>query len=112
MSSSSTITEAHVKGEGLGRGAHPGEVLAGLYLDELSLSASDLAEAIGLSSQTVQDVLDAKAPVDADMALRLEKAFGTKPSFWLRMQADFDLEQAQRDHDAFVDTIQPLHAAE
>ena len=108
MSSSSTITEAKRAGTGLGRPAHPGEVLAELYLDELGLSANDLAAAIARPAQHMQDVLDAKRPIDADLALRLAKAFGSRPQLWLNMQNSFDLEMAERDAAQGIAAIKPL----
>lgn len=96
MSSSSTITEANRRDEGLGRRAHPGEVLADLYLDEWGIDAAQFAERIGLPADEVQDLLDAKKSFDAVIALRVAKAVGNTPQLWMNMQSSYDLFMAER----------------
>ena len=96
MSSSSTITEAERRSDSLGRRARPGEVLAGLWLDPLGLDAATFGDKIGIPQDDVQALLDGERRMDADAALRVSKALGTEPDFWLRMQAQADLHEREQ----------------
>ena len=73
---------------------HPGEVIRE-YLGEMTVSAA--AEHLGVSRVAFSRVLNGKAAVSPEMALRLAAAFGTSsPDVWLRMQAQYDLWQVAR----------------
>jgi addiction module HigA family antidote len=73
---------------------HPGEVIRE-YLGEISVSAA--AEHLGVGRVTLSRVLNGKAAVSPEMAVRLAAAFGTSsPEVWLRMQAKYDLWQIQK----------------
>jgi len=74
---------------------HPGEVLKELYLPE-DLSVSDAARKLGVSRQTLSAIINGRAGISADMALRLAKGLGTTADFWLRMQIKHDLWQAKQ----------------
>jgi addiction module HigA family antidote len=78
------------------RPIHPGEVLREEYLKPLDMSANALAHAIGVPANRVSGILAGKRSVTADSALRLARAFGTSPEFWLNLQAAHDLRVAQR----------------
>ncbi|MDD5036200.1 MAG: HigA family addiction module antitoxin [Methylococcaceae bacterium] len=69
---------------------HPGEFLREI-LAELSLSQAALAQAIGVSPMRVSHVLNGSRPVMAKLALRLGRAFGQTPQYWLNLQMDYDL---------------------
>jgi len=72
---------------------HPGEVIRE-YLGEMTVSAA--AEHLGVGRVTLSRVLNGKAAVSAEMAVRLASAFDTSsPEVWLRMQAKYDLWQLQ-----------------
>ena len=68
--------------------AHPGRILA-YYLDGRSVTA--VARHLGVTRPALSRVLNGKAGISADMALRISEAFNTKPDFWLRLQAQRDL---------------------
>jgi addiction module HigA family antidote len=88
---------------------HPGQVLRELWLEPEGISATSLAEALGVSRKTVSAILNARARITADMALRLAKALNTSPDVWLNMQQSYDLWQAgQRGVDK---DVKPLVAA-
>ena len=69
--------------------AHPGEVLRG-YLPE-TLGVTESAKRLGVTRQALSAVLNGRAGVSAEMALRLEAALGTSAEMWLEMQAGYDL---------------------
>lgn len=75
---------------------HPGEVLRELYLEPLSLSATDAAVALDMSRQHLTELLDGRRDVTPDIAGRLEAAFRASACSWLNMQANYDLEQERR----------------
>jgi addiction module HigA family antidote len=73
--------------------AHPGKILA-YYLQDRSVT--EVAKHIGVTRPALSRVLNGKAGVSADMALRLSEAFNTDPDLWLRLQAQYDLWIASR----------------
>lgn len=74
---------------------HPGEVLAD-ELDELGMSARQLAETIQVPSNRVYQLLAGKRNVTADTALRLARYFGMSPDFWMNLQSAYELDLATR----------------
>ena len=75
---------------------HPGEVLQDTVLAEGRLSVTKFAKNLGVSRVTLSRVINARAAVSADMALRLAAALGGSAESWLRMQAAYDLWHAAR----------------
>jgi antitoxin HigA-1 len=69
---------------------HPGE-LVGDNLAELGVTVDDAADALGVSSQELRDVVSGRAPITPQMAVRLEKALGSTADTWRRMQIMYDL---------------------
>src|SRR6476620_2440397 len=69
---------------------HPGEFIREEILKELGLSVSKAAEVLGVRRATLSDLLNGKAALSAEMALRVEKAFGVDMETMLRMQAWYD----------------------
>lgn len=78
---------------------HPGRVLADIFLPAVGVSKSKLAEHLGVSRQTLYDLLGQKQPVTPQMAVRLGKLVGNHPRLWLNMQSAHDLWHALRDVD-------------
>lgn len=76
--------------------AHPGEVLKDGVIDALDITVGDAAKMLGVDRVTLSRVLNGKAGVSVDMALRLSHALGTSAEVWLGMQQDYDLWQAQQ----------------
>lgn len=70
---------------------HPGEVLRELCLEPLGLSVTRAAEALGVSRKTLSAILNGRAGISPEMAIRLSKAFGTSAESWLNQQVQFDL---------------------
>src|SRR5258706_3927128 len=75
---------------------HPGEVLADTVLGENGLSVSEFARKLGVSRVALSRVVNGRAAVSADMALRFADALGGSAESWLRLQASYDLWQASR----------------
>jgi len=73
---------------------HPGEALRE-YLPE-GMQVTEAAQKLGVSRVTLSRVLNGRASISADMALRLEAALGTSAGMWIGMQADYDLWQARQ----------------
>lgn len=88
---------------------HPGELLREDILPALDKPKTEIARLLGISRQTLYDILDEKQPVTVPMALRLGKLLGNGPVFWLNLQRSYDLEQAERDVD--VSAIPTLEVA-
>jgi addiction module HigA family antidote len=73
---------------------HPGEFLREI-LDDMALTQTAFAEAIGVSPMRVSHVLKGQRPVTAELALRLGLALRQTPQYWLNLQAAYDLKVAQ-----------------
>ena len=76
--------------------AHPGEVLLDLYLKPLGVSITAAADALGVTRKHVSEIVNGRAPVSADMAIRLAGALGTEAEIWVNMQAQYDLWEAMQ----------------
>ena len=74
---------------------HPGETLSAM-LGERRITQFRLARAIGVPPGRISEIVRERRPITADTALRLGRALGTTASFWLRLQAAYDLERAAR----------------
>jgi len=75
---------------------HPGEVLRELCLEPLGLSVTRTAEALGVSRKTLSAILNERAGISPEMAIRLSKAFGTSAESWLNQQVQYDLWVAEK----------------
>ena len=75
---------------------HPGEILKELCLDPLDLSVTRAAEALGISRKTLSAILNGRAGISPEMAVRLSIAFGTSAESWLNQQTQYDLWQAEK----------------
>src|SRR3990172_745133 len=75
---------------------HPGEILIEEFLAPLGISQNALARAAGVAPRRINEIVLGKRAVTADTALRLAAFFGTSESFWLGLQADYDLEETRR----------------
>jgi len=74
---------------------HPGEIIREEVIHALGLSVTHAAKLIGVRRATLSDVTNGKSSVSAEMALRLEKAFGVSMDLLLKMQAGYDAAQAR-----------------
>ncbi len=93
------------------RPTHPGEMLREDFLPDFDLTASALARAIGVSRQTVNELLRERRALSPEMALRLARLFGNTPEFWLNAQRSVDLWDAGQSIEKDVERIKPLQVA-
>ena len=93
------------------RPTHPGEMLREDFVSDYGLTVAGLAEAIGVSRQSVNELLRGRRAVSPDMALRLARLFGNTPEFWLNAQRAVDLWDAARAVKKDISRIKPLSAA-
>lgn len=75
---------------------HPGEILRELCLEPLGISVTRAAEALGVSRKTLSAILNGRAGISPDMAVRLSIAFDTSAESWLNQQTQFDLWNAEQ----------------
>lgn len=75
---------------------HPGEVLKALCLEPLGITVTDAAKALGVSRKTLSSILNGRAGISPEMAIRLSIAFDTTPESWLNQQSQYDLWQAEQ----------------
>ncbi len=75
---------------------HPGRALKYDCLEPLGLTVTEAARILGVARPTLSNVIHGKAGLSPEMAIRLEKAFGSTADAWLRMQAAHDLAKARR----------------
>ena len=76
---------------------HPGRIVRHDCLEPLGLSVTEGAKVLGVTRQTLNNVVNGKAGISPEMAIRLSKAFGSTAETWLRMQLAFDLAAARKD---------------
>ncbi|HBT97131.1 MAG TPA: addiction module antidote protein, HigA family [Desulfobulbaceae bacterium] len=77
---------------------HPGQMVKELYMKPLKLTVTSLAASLGISRKTLSTIINERAGVTPDMALRLSRAFSTTPALWLNMQRGYDLWVAENEH--------------
>ena len=93
------------------RPTHPGEILREDFLPDYGLSPTQLAGALGVSRQTVNELLRERRAVSPEMALRLARLFGNSPEFWLNAQRAVDLWDASQIIGKDVEQIKPITVA-
>jgi addiction module HigA family antidote len=72
---------------------HPGRIVRDECLEPLGLSVTEAARVLGVSRQALNNLVNERAGISAEMAVRLTKAFGSTPDTWMRMQVAYDLDQ-------------------
>ena len=90
---------------------HPGEMLREDFLPDFGLTVSSFAKALGVSRQTINELVRERRAVSPNMALRLARLFGNTPEFWLNAQRAVDLWEAARISKKKIERINPLSAA-
>jgi addiction module HigA family antidote len=75
---------------------HPGEVLRTLCLEPLNLAVTDAARSLGVSRKALSSIVNGRAGISPEMAVRLSIAFDTSAESWLNQQSQYDLWQRRR----------------
>ncbi|MEH0194237.1 HigA family addiction module antitoxin [Caulobacter sp. CCNWLY153] len=86
----------------------PADVLREKLVDELGVTQDQLADALGVSRYSVNQLINDKRTVTAEMALRLSAVLGTSPEFWLQLQMAVDLDRARRKLSGDLSALTPL----
>lgn len=81
---------------------HPGEILKERCLKPLDLTVTRAAKALGVSRKTLSAIINGRAGISPEMAIRLSMAFDTTAESWLNQQAQYDLWLARQHQDSFV----------
>ena len=90
---------------------HPGEMLREEFMPDFGLSVAQLAKRLGVSRQSVNELVRERRAVSPDMALRLSRLFGTSPEYWANMQRNVDLWDSLEIHRDELDSIEPMAAS-
>ena len=90
---------------------HPGGIIRRQCLEPLGLSVTRAAKGLAVTRQALSDLVNERAGVSVDMAIRLAKAFGSSPETWLGLQMAHDLWQARRRLDAIESKVKTFKAA-
>jgi addiction module HigA family antidote len=75
---------------------HPGEVIQSLCLEPLGITVTQAAEALGVSRKTLSAILNGRAGISPEMAIRLSIAFNTTAESWMNQQTQYDLWHAEQ----------------
>ena len=91
---------------------HPGKVVRVACLEPLGLNVTEGAKVLGVSRQALSNLVNGRAGMSAEMAIRLAKAFGSTTETWIRLQAAYDVARAQaREDEIKVERYEPQPAA-
>ena len=90
---------------------HPGEMIREDFMPDYSLTTASLANALGVSRQTINELLRERRSISPPMALRLSRLFGNSPEFWLNAQHARDLWESEKCFQNELKAIHPLNAA-
>jgi len=93
------------------RPIHPGEILREEFLPDYDLTIAGLASALGVSRQSINELLRERRAVSPEMALRLSRLFGNSAAFWLNLQREVDLWDAAQEKMIELRKIKPLRVA-
>ena len=88
---------------------HPGEIIREFCLDALDMTVTDAAKSLGVTRKTLSSLLNGRAGISPEMALRLSKVFGRTPEGWLKLQLQYDLWKTQERVD--LSGLQRIEAA-
>jgi addiction module HigA family antidote len=90
---------------------HPGEYLRLDILPALNMTITDLAKHLKVSRASLSELVNERRSVSIEMAQRLGQAFGNGTRFWMTLQMQYDIWEAERDSDIFVKRVKPPKAA-
>jgi len=88
---------------------HPGEIIREMCLEPIGLTVTDTAKALKVTRKTLSSILNGRAGISPEMALRLSKVFGRTPEGWMRLQLQYDLWKAEQSLD--ISDLQRIEAS-
>ena len=91
---------------------HPGKTLIDQYLKPNGLSQNQIARAINVPPRRINEIILGKRAITADTAIRLGVFFGNSAGYWMHLQSEYEIEQAQAKTGTRLHMIQPLHTNE
>ena len=86
---------------------HPGKILLQQYLEPQKISQNGLARAIKVPPRRINEIIHEKRGITADTATRLSLYFGGSASYWMHLQAEYDIEKVKKNITIQLSTIQP-----
>ena len=92
------------------RPTHPGEMLREEFMPDFGLSVAQLAQKIGVSRQSVNELVHERRSLSPDMALRLARLFEQSPQFWLNLQRNVDIWDAFESNREAIEAIEAVEA--
>ncbi|NOX17622.1 MAG: HigA family addiction module antidote protein [Chlorobi bacterium] len=87
---------------------HPGQILKEEYLDELQISQTELASALGTTFRTINEIVNEKRNISVETAMKLSKYFSTGVEFWLNLQNQYDVYKTYNKKKKVIDKVLPL----
>jgi addiction module HigA family antidote len=87
---------------------HPGKILKEEFLDELNISQTELAERLGTTFRTVNEIINEKRNISTEMAIKLAKFFGTSIELWLNLQNQYDIYKIFNKKKEAIKKVRPL----
>ena len=99
----------NITDERLARPIHPGEVISDI-LDDLEINYHDFAEVLGISYQTIQEIINGEKSITVDIAIRLGKALGNGHRLWLNLQQKVDVWDALQSHQEEYNKVENIQS--
>ncbi|MEE9429676.1 MAG: HigA family addiction module antitoxin [Melioribacteraceae bacterium] len=88
--------------------SHPGQILKEDFLNELEISQTELAFALGTTFRTVNEIINEKRNISTEMAIKLSKFFRTSIELWLNLQNQYDIYRVYKKKKELIDRVRPM----
>ncbi len=87
---------------------HPGQILKEDFLDEMNLSQTELASALGTTFRTINEIVNEKRSISTEMAIKLSRFFGTSVELWLNLQNQYDIFKISNKKKDSINKVKPF----
>ena len=88
--------------------SHPGQILKEEFLDELNISQTELASALGTTFRTINEIINEKRNISTEIAIKLSKFFRTSIELWLNLQNQYDIYRIYNKKKEMIDKVHPM----
>lgn len=88
--------------------SHPGYILKEEFLEEFNITQTELANKLGTTFRTINEIVNEKRSISPEMAMKLSKFFGTSIELWMNLQNQFDIYNIYQKRKQYIDKIRPL----